>query len=274
MKEIWESGYMLTDPGSGKDKISMINIDAIEPNPYQPRREFLPEKILELQQSIKTYGLLQPIMVRPSARGYQLALGERRLLACKGLGWKTITATIKDLSDSAMATVALIENLQREDLNFIEEAEGYAQLMEQFKLTQEVLAQRLGKSQSAIANKIRLLKLPCSVKKAILKEKLTERHARALLKLNSEELQNKILLEIIGKDLTVSQTEAKIAKMLDCESDPVVKKLPRTVVRDFRIFLNTLREAVKIIEGSGLSPEVTEKVENSYVEVIIRLNRK
>lgn len=274
MKEIWDSGYPLADPGSGKDKISMINIDAIEPNPYQPRREFLTEKIQELQQSIKTYGLLQPIMVRPSARGYQLALGERRLLACKGLGWKTITATIKDLNDSAMATVALIENLQREDLNFIEEAEGYAQLMEQFKLTQEVLAQRLGKSQSAIANKIRLLKLPCSVKKAILKEKLTERHARALLKLNSEELQQKILFEIIDKDLTVSQTEAKIDRMLACESDPVAKRLPRTVVRDFRIFLNTLREAVKIIEGSGLSPEVTEKVENNYVEVTIRLNRK
>lgn len=274
MRETWESSYPLTEQDTGTDEVTSIKLEDIEPNPFQPRRTFPPEKLQELQQSIKTYGLLQPVMVRRSGLGYQLVVGERRLLACKGLGWKTITATVKELSDSAMATIALIENLQREDLNFIEEAEGYARLMAQFNLTQEVLAQRLGKSQSTIANKLRLLKLPDAVKKILLEEKLTERHARALLKISSEEIQQKIVQEIIGKELTVSQTEARIEKMLGRESKPSEKKLPRAVVRDFRIVLNTIREAVRMIESSGLSPEVEEKVNEEFVEVTIRLYRK
>ena len=196
------------------------------------------------------------------------------MLACKSLGWETITATIKELSDSAMATIALIENLQREDLNYIEEAEGYTRLMEQFNLTQEVLAQRLGKSQSTIANKLRLLRLPESVKKALLHDKLTERHARALLKVNSEDLQQKIVQEIIVKGLTVNQTEIRIDRLLGREASPKPKKMPKAVVRDFRIFLNTIREAVKIIEDSGLEPEVEENVKDEFVEVTIRLYKK
>jgi len=274
MKEAWERGYLITEQGSGKDKVALINIDEIESNPFQPRREFAPEKIQELQQSIKTYGLLQPVMVRRSGNGYQLVLGERRMMACKNLGWKYIMATVKELNDSAMATIALIENLQREDLNYLEEAEGYLRLIEQFNLTQEVLAQRLGKSQSTIANKIRLLKLPASVKEIIRQGKLSERHARALLKINSEETQQKIAREIIDKDMTVSQTEAKIMKMETRESGIALRKTHRAVIRDFRIFLNTIREAVKIIEGSGLSPEVDERVEENYIEVKIRLYRK
>jgi ParB family transcriptional regulator, chromosome partitioning protein len=274
LKESWESNFQFAEPETGKEKVGMIKIEDIEPNPFQPRRSFPPEKLQELTQSIKTYGLLQPVMVRRSGRGYQLVVGERRLLACKSLGWKNITATIKELSDSAMATIALIENLQREDLNYIEEAEGYARLMDQFNLTQEVLAQRLGKSQSTIANKLRLLKLPDSFKKALLQEKLTERHARALLKLNSQELQQKVVQDIIDKGLTVSQTEIKIERLLGRENSPASKKIPRAVVRDFRIFLNTIREAVKIIEDSGLTPEVNEKVEDDFVEVTIRLFKK
>jgi ParB family transcriptional regulator, chromosome partitioning protein len=274
LKESWERGFPINENLTGKEKVAVIKIEEIEPNPFQPRRNFPQEKLQELTQSIKTYGLLQPVMVRRSGRGYQLVVGERRLLACKSLGWQTITATIKELSDSAMATIALIENLQREDLNYLEEAEGYARLMAQFNLTQEVLAQRLGKSQSTIANKLRLLKLTDTVKKALLQEKLTERHARALLKMDSEELQQKIVQEIIDKGLTVSQTEIKIERLLGRESNPAVKRIPRAVVRDFRIFLNTIREAVKIIEDSGLAPEVEEKVEDEYVEVTIRLFKK
>lgn len=274
MKENWESGYPLIETATGKGKVGAVKIEDIEPNPFQPRRTFPPEKLQELTQSIKTYGLLQPIMVRRSGRGYQLVVGERRLLACKSLGWKTITATIKELGDSAMATIALIENLQREDLNYIEEAEGYARLMAQFNLTQEVLAQRMGKSQSTIANKLRLLRLPESVKKALLHEKLTERHARALLKIESEELQQKVVQEIIDKSLTVNQTEIRIERLLGRETSPTSKKLHRAVVRDFRIFLNTIREAVKIIEDSGLAPEVEEKVEDEFVEITIRLFKK
>ncbi len=273
MKESKERSYPQIDV-TGKEKLAVVAIEDIEPNPFQPRRTFPQEKLQELSQSIKTHGLLQPVMVRRSGRGYQLVVGERRLLACKSLGWETITATIKELSDSAMATIALIENLQREDLNYIEEAEGYARLMRQFNLTQEVLAQRLGKSQSTIANKLRLLKLPDSVKTALLQDNLTERHARALLKVDSEELQKKIVQEINDKGLTVSQTETRIENLLGRENSPSPKKTPRAVVRDFRIFLNTIREAVRIIEKSGLSPVVDEKVEDEFVEVTIRLHKK
>jgi ParB family transcriptional regulator, chromosome partitioning protein len=255
------------DPGTA----ASIQIDQIGPNPYQPRRTFSPEKIQELTQSIKTYGLLQPIIVRRDGRGYQLVVGQRRLIACRNLGWKSISATVKDLSDSAMAAIALIENLQRENLNYFEESAGYARLMNEFKLTQEVLAQRLGKSQSTIANKMRLLKLPESVKEVLLAENLTERHARALLKLESEELQQKILQEIIEKGLTVSQTEVRIESLSNKPADSAARKQPKGVIRDFRIFLNTIREAVKIIERSGLTPEVEEKVSPEYVEVTIRL---
>ena len=142
MKESRSHNFILPDVEPGKDKVAVIKITEIEVNPYQPRRTFPDDKIMELMQSIKTYGLLQPIIVRRAGRSFQLVAGERRLVACKKLGWITISATIKDLSDSAMAAIALIENLQRENLNFIEEAAGYARLMNQFNLTQEMLAQR------------------------------------------------------------------------------------------------------------------------------------
>ena len=165
-------------------------------------------------QSIKTYGLLQPVIVRSIASGYELVAGERRLRACQQLGWTQIPAVVKDVSESAMATMALIENLQRENLSFLEEAAGYERLLKEFKLTQEVLAQRLGKSQSTIANKLRLLKLPDSVKEKLLAHDLTERHARALLKLPDEEAQIKILQEVCNLGYTVKQTEIIVAAYL------------------------------------------------------------
>ncbi|MGB4125429.1 MAG: ParB/RepB/Spo0J family partition protein, partial [Dethiobacteria bacterium] len=170
----------------GKDKVIKVKIEALQPNPYQPRQSFPEEKINELKQSIRTYGLLHPIIVRRFGRVYQIVAGERRVMACRDLGWQTIPAIVKEINDSAMAAMALIENLQRENLNYLDEAAGYARLIESFNLTQEVLAQRLGKSQSTIANKMRLLKLPDEVKDLLVKEQLTERHARALLKLESE----------------------------------------------------------------------------------------
>ena len=189
-------------------QIPLINI---RPNPFQPRTEFEPEKITELMQSIKTYGLLQPVLVRKNEKGgYELVVGERRYRACKQLGWTVIPAVIKELSESAMATVALIENLQRENLSFLEEAAGYERLLREFNFTQEVLAQRLGKSQSTIANKLRLLKLPETVKQKLLAEELTERHARALLKLPNTSAQEKILQEICNLGYTVKQTERRV----------------------------------------------------------------
>lgn len=261
----------LLEGESSKEKVIQARIDHLQPNPYQPRKSFPEEKIAELTQSIKTYGLLHPIVVRRAGRAYQIVAGERRVIACRNLGWKTIPAIVKELSDSAVAAMALIENLQRENLGYLDEAAGYARLIQTFNLTQEVLAQRLGKSQSTIANKMRLLKLPEEVKDLLVKEQLSERHARALLRLNSAEQQKKMVQEIIQKDLTVSDTEKRIDRLVERKEIEKPGMQRKGMVRDMRIFLNTIHQAIKIIEGSGLSPEVEEKVEQDYIEVTIRL---
>ncbi len=256
------------------DKVLAIDIEKIRPNPFQPRREIDKEKIDELAQSIRACGLIQPIVVRRMASGYQLVVGERRYLACRKLGWKTISAAVKTLSDNAMATIALIENLQREDLNFMEEALGYVSLVKNFNLTQEVLAQRLGKSQSTIANKIRLLKLGKPVRDQLLENGLSERHARALLRIDSEEQQLKTIQEIVERGLTVSQAEKRIEKITEQGNGREKLKRSKPVIRDMRIVLNTIREAVAIIQSSGLYPDVVETVEPDYIEVTIRLTRE
>ncbi|NMD42461.1 MAG: nucleoid occlusion protein [Firmicutes bacterium] len=274
MSESRMSKFPMLAGDPGKDKVIQVRIDELQPNPYQPRQVISEEKIEELRQSIRTYGLLHPIIVRRSGRVYQIVAGERRMLACRGLHWETIPAIEKEVTDSAMAAMALIENLQRENLSYLDEAEGYARLIRSFNLTQEVLAQRLGKSQSTIANKMRLLRLPEEVKDLLGKEQLTERHARALLKLVSAEQQIAMISEIVRDNLTVSDTEKKITRLI--EKDKQKKGAPKRkgMVRDVRIFLNTIRQAVKIIEKSGLDPRVEEKVEKEYVEVTIRFQRK
>ncbi len=271
MKDDRIRNFPLLEGESSKEKVIQARIDHLQPNPYQPRQSFPEEKIGELTQSIKTYGLLHPIIVRRAGRAYQIVAGERRVIACRNLGWKTIPAIVKELSDSAVAAMALIENLQRENLGYLDEAAAYARLIQTFNLTQEVLAQRLGKSQSTIANKMRLLKLPEEVKDLLVKEQLSERHARALLRLNSAEQQKKMVQEIIQRDLTVSDTEKRIDRLVERKEIEKPGMQRKGMVRDMRIFLNTIRQAIKIIEGSGLSPEVEEKVEQDYIEVTIRL---
>lgn len=271
-KQIENYSFNVTEAAS--DKVLAIDIEMIRPNPYQPRREIAEEKIVELAQSIRTNGLIQPVVVRRVANGYQLAVGERRLLACRRLGWKKISAAVKILSDDAMATIALVENLQREDLNYIEEALGYISLMNNFNLTQESLARRLGRSQSTIANKIRLLKLSEPVRSQLLDKGLSERHARALLRLCSDDDQIKAIHEIVAQGLTVKQAEKRIEKLAEIESSRKKTSRSKPIIRDMRIVLNTIREAVGIIRNSGLYPEVIETVEPDYIEVRIRLTRE
>ncbi len=269
MKE-WPKIFKSTE--HEEDNIRYIEIEKIQSNPYQPRTIFDPEKIKELAQSIKTYGLLQPIIVRDMNTCYQLIAGERRLLACRELGWQTIQVIVKDINDSGMGAMALIENLQRENLHFVEEAIGFQRLIEEFGLTQEVLAQRIGKSQSTIANKLRILKLSQNIREMIYSGHLTERHARAMLKLPGEEAQEKILKQVIENNLNVKQTEIIVENYMQYLKDkerPKNKK--KVVIRDLRIFINTIRQSIEVIKNAGLNPLVTEKDCGSHFEITIRL---
>lgn len=271
MSEAWHNLINIEEKTLSKSEVHLLDLGKIRPNPYQPRKVFSEQKLMELAQSIKTYGLLQPVVVRKSQNIYQLIAGERRLQACRFLGWSTIPAVVREASDSAMATIALIENLQRENLNYLEEAEGYRKLLEEFHLTQEVIAQRLGKSQSTIANKLRLLKLPEKVREMLLEEELSERHARALLKLQDEALQLRVVREAAKRGLTVRQTEKRVDELQSRTEGLPGKEKKKAVIRDVRIFLNTIRRAIAILQSAGLEPQVSERDCGEHLEIRISL---
>ncbi len=272
MKETWNKLLGLSPEESGEEEVQMILLEMVTPNPYQPRKVFDPERIEELAQSIKTYGLLQPVIVRKRDHKYQLVAGERRYLACLKLGWARIPAIVKEYNDSSMGAIALIENLQRENLNFMEEAEGLERLLNEFGLTQEVLAQRLGKSQSTIANKLRILKLPQEVKQYFKDSSLTERHARALLKVTDTRQQLEVIKTVLDKELNVKQTENLVDTIGERRGNNRNKS--RVIVKDLRIFLNTIRQAVETVKKAGLIPRVFEKDCGEYYEVRICLPKR
>ncbi len=206
---------------SEEKKITMISIDLIRPNPYQPRRKFDNSTMDELCRSIQQYGVIQPINVRKvNNTHYELVAGERRLRAAAMAGHKEVPAIIVDIGEDDSAIMALIENLQREDLGYLEEAEGYRNLIKEHGLTQEELAQKIGKSQSTIANKIRILRLSPMVKKILSDNGLTERHARALLKIDDEQIQLKVLQKVCDRGLNVRKTEELVQKALDKYCNP------------------------------------------------------
>jgi ParB family transcriptional regulator, chromosome partitioning protein len=274
MKENWGKKLGLHGKDEDMENIEKVSIDLIRSNPYQPRKTFEDEKIKELSQSIKTYGLLQPIIITNDGTGYLIVAGERRLLACKALGWSEIPAIIREYSGSSMAAVALIENLQRENLDFMEEAYGYKRLIDEFNLTQEVLAQRLGKSQSTIANKLRLLKLPEDVKDLLRDGKLSERHARVLLKLDSQEQQQEAVNIMVELDMNVKEAEQLVQEIKKSGNSERVSSQRKVIIRDLRIFLNTIRHAVSIIRKAGLNPVVEENDNSDSWEIRIKLPKK
>lgn len=194
------------------EEIVEINIDEIRPNPYQPRITFNEESLQELASSIKENGVFQPIIVKKSIKGYELIAGERRLRASKIAGKKTIPAIIRQLSDEKMAEIALLENLQREDLNVIEEAQAYKKLIEKLGITQEELAKRVSKSRSHITNIIGILRLPEEVRQMVINKSLSMGHARALSKLKDNEEMIKKAKEIVNSNLTVRNAEETISK--------------------------------------------------------------
>ncbi len=192
--------------------IKEIEIHRIKPNPYQPRTTFDEKKLRELADSIEQHGLVQAIVVAPEKDQFILVAGERRYRAAKMVGLKTIPAIVKEFSKSAMLEIALIENLQREDLNPIEEAEAYRKLMEEFNMTQDELARRVGKSRSAIANTVRLLSLPQAVKEALARGDILPGQARPLLALPDQETQNKMAQQIMARGLTAREVEKMVSR--------------------------------------------------------------
>ncbi|MBF8376666.1 nucleoid occlusion protein [Alicyclobacillus mali] len=277
MRETWGRFISFRDAGHAQTQVVDIPVERIVPNPYQPRAIFHQESIEELAKTIHTHGVIQPVVVRKKGDVYELIAGERRLRAVRHLGWPTIPAIVRELNDAQTASAALIENLQREGLTPIEEAVAYQQLMELHGLTQESLAQRLGKGQSTIANKLRLLHLPQAVQDALLTRQITERHARALLALPSEELQVELLNECVEKGWNVKQMEEKVkAKLALLGSAPERRRKPRKrgLSKDVRLAVNTIRQSLQMIEQTGLQVVCEELDDDEYYQFTIRVPKR
>ena len=255
---------------SDDDVLREILVEKIVPNKYQPRREFTEEKIKELAESIKQNGLRQSITVRDIGDGfYELIAGERRLRAIKYLQYPKTKAIVKELTDEQMATLALIENIQREELTPIEEAHAYQELLRINKLTQDELAKSLGKTQATVANKLRLLKLSKKVIDAINTKKITERHGRAMVKLDSS-AQEKLLIQILSQNLNVSQTEEKIDTYLKIKKDTKVFN-PTVNYDGQKIISKLIKEIAKLEEkyNINLNKEEEETMESVVIKVTV-----
>lgn len=243
-----------------------IRISEIVRNPNQPRRYFDPEAIATLAESIRQYGVLNPLTVRRTANGgYELVAGERRLRAARVAGLTDVPCLLINADGEDSSVIALVENLQRRDLDFFEEANGFKRLIEQFGLTQEEAARKVGKTQSAVANKLRLLRLSQQNMELIRCNNLTERHARALLRLNDEADRINVTNYIIEHELNVSRTEECIDEFLKAKENPqpvVEPESGKHVVRlfkDVRFFLNTLNRAVGVMVDAGIGATVKQQ---------------
>jgi ParB family chromosome partitioning protein len=214
-----------TAPTSAERRaVQHVPIAQIRPNPYQPRKEFRPEDLAELQASLQANGLLQPVVVRPGADGgYELIAGERRLRAATQLGWTDIPVVLRDIDDRTLLTLALVENLQRTDLNAVEEAEGYQRLIDDFGLTQQRVADIIGKDRTTIANTLRVLQLPVSVRQMVQQGDLTLGHARALLAFEDERAISEVAREVVAKGLSVRDVEARAKRARPEKRHPIVK---------------------------------------------------
>ena len=247
----------------------IVDIDLVEPNPYQPRLEFDDEALMDLAQSIRENGLIQPITVREMDGKYQIIAGERRFRALKLNGAVDVPVLIMDANEVQMAEMALVENIQRENLSAIEEAKSYVEIMKYSGLNQSQLALRVGKSQSSIANKIRLLNLDEDVQEAVSTKKISERHSRALIGLD-EEKQHDALNKIVKKGMTVAQTE----KMLKEQAQPKKEKkkvMLKGISKNIKIAINTIHQAVSMVNRAGTAAAISEEEHEDEVIITIRI---
>ncbi|MEK5489088.1 nucleoid occlusion protein [Lysinibacillus sp. FSL M8-0355] len=264
------------------EEVIKLPIDQIVPNRFQPRTIFDDEKIEELSRTIHTHGVIQPIVVRKTSENqYEIIAGERRYRAMKKLQWTEVPAIVRNLTDKETASIALIENLQREELTAIEEAVAYQKLLELHELTQEALAQRLGKGQSTVANKLRLLRLPDEVQQAILKRKISERHARALIAIKDQPLQLEILQLSIDNEWNVRQLEEQIQARLNPVTDEPEETVPKkakpkrkAISKDVRIALNTIKQSLTMVTKSGITVKTEEEDTEEYYQITVKIPKK
>lgn len=250
--------------GEKRGKLTMIPLDRIVPANAQPRSRFDPAALDELTDSIRRHGVLQPILVRKQGTGYELIAGERRVRAAQAAGLSAIPALVRPLTDADAAVASLLENLQRADLSFFEEAEGIASLIRLTGMTQEQAAAQLGKQQSTVANKLRLLRYADAERAEILAGGLTERHARCLLAEPDATRRMALIRRVAAQHLNVSQTEKLLAA-------PKPKPRRTFVAKDIRLFLNTINHAVRVMNDAGVGAQQEQTESAQYMEIRIRI---
>ena len=256
-----------------ENKVLEIPTIQIRPNKTQPRKYFDEDELRLLSQSISTNGILQPLTVRKlSQTEYELVAGERRLRAAVLAGLSKVPCVLIKCTDKESAIFALLENIQRSDLNMFEEARGISRLIRKYGLTQEDAAIRLGKKQSTIANKMRLLKLSMEEQDWILQAGLSERHARALLRIDDEEVRKEMLSKIVAENLSAKDTEDEVVKML-CRTTvtSTAAQEKKFIVRDVRIFVNTIAKAVDTMRLSGINAVAKKAETEEYIEYTVKI---
>ena len=254
-----------------EQRVLQLQIDDIFPNPYQPRAVFSTDELKALSDSIRQNGILQPLIVRTVGEQYELVAGERRLRAAKLAGLTSVPCIVMEVSDRNSAILALVENIQRSDLNCFEEAAALEKLITCYGMTQEDAAMQLGRAQSTVANKLRLLRLTEEERKKILENNLTERHARALLRLGSSEARLQALEKIIRLGLNVEKTELMIDDMIGQSREKESFRKRSVLLKDVRLFTNTINHAVETMQAAGI-PAASQKIQfDDYIEYRIRI---
>ncbi len=265
------------NPGHGAFRqVCWLPLSSIVPNPDQPRKEFSEASLAELANSIRQFGLLQPITVRDAAGGqYEIIMGERRFRACQMLGQTHIDAIVLPATGRESAMMALVENLQREDLHFFEEAEAFASLIDNYQMTQDELSRRMGKSACTIANKLRLLRLDPALRAMIFEENLSERHARALLRLPDGPGRMRIARQAASNNLTVRETEAMVERAMSrLPVPPPPSRRLISLVRDHRLYMNAIKGIVVQMQETGIPAEYSVMEYGDTIELRIVLPKR
>lgn len=255
-------------------RVIYLSVDKIHPNPSQPRRYFDETSLAELSRSILRYGIIQPLTVRRGENGYELIAGERRLRAARLAGLREVPCLLARADEQDSTLLALIENLQRRDLHWYEEAVAIAKLISGYRLSQEQAAEKLGKSQSAVANKLRLLRLSPECVALLREHDLSERHARALLRLQDDEDRLAAAREVAEHGWNVAQTEAYVEALLHRTNVQPKTVQPTYVVKDVRIFLNSIRRQLGIMQRAGVDAAVEREDTDDEIRMTIRIPRR